>query len=207
VTVPEPSSIRVIGIGASAGGIDALLRLLGPIPAGFPYAICIVLHVASTGRSVLAPILDRRCALTVVSAEHGDAVEPGHAYVAPPDHHLTVRGGHLELGRGPSENGVRPAVDPLLRSLAESYGPSAVAVVLSGALGDGALGARAVAEAGGRVLVQDPLEAHVPSMPEHAIVAAGGAAEVLAATAIGEALARLEPAPEIAVHPLAKAPT
>ena len=207
MTVPGPSPTRVIGIGASAGGIDGLLRVLAPLPADFPHAVCVVLHLPATGYSVLAPILDRRCSVVVAAARQGEWVRPGHVYVAPPDRHLTVRRHALVLSRTAQENGVRPAADPLLRSLAESYGPAAVAVVLSGALGDGALGARAVAEAAGRVLVQDPVDAIVPSMPQRAIAAAGGAAEVLSAAAIGEELARLGPAPGIAVRPLARAPT
>jgi two-component system chemotaxis response regulator CheB len=205
VVVPEPPSFRVIGIGASAGGIDALLRLLEVLPADFPHALCVVLHVPATGHSVLAPILDRRCALTVTAAKQGEPLRPGHVYVAQPDLHLAVCLGALDLSRGPLENGVRPAVDPLLRSLAHGYGPAAVAVVLSGALGDGARGARAVAQAGGRVFVQDPSEALVPSMPRHAIEEAGSAAEVLPAAAIAEELVKLGPAPPIAVRPLAKA--
>ena len=177
------------------------------MPAGSPHAICVVLHVAPSGPSVLAPILDRRSELAVEPAAHGAPALAGHAYVAPPDHHLTVRDGRLELARGPLVNGVRPAADPLLRSLAESYGRSAVAVVLSGALGDGSLGARAVAEAGGRVLIQDPAEALVPSMPERAIAEVGTGAEVLAAAAIGERLATLGPAPGIAIRPVAEAQT
>ena len=207
MTVPEPSPSRMIGIGASAGGIDALLRLLSVVPAEYRHAICVVLHVAPTGHSVLASILDRRCAVSVETAAHGQRVVPGHVYVAPPDRHLTVRRGRLDLARGPLVNGVRPAADPLLSSLAEDCGPAAVAVVLSGALGDGALGARAVAEAGGRVLVQDPAEALVTSMPERAIAETGAAAEVLTAAAIGEQLAKLGPAPGIAIRPVAKART
>jgi two-component system chemotaxis response regulator CheB len=197
----------VIGIGASAGGIDALLRVLASLPAGYPHAICVVLHLPATGHSVLAPILDRRCSLTVTPAAQGEPVRPGHVYVAQPDRHLMVRRGTLQLSRGPVENGVRPAVDPLLRSIAHDCGPAAVAVVLSGALGDGARGALAVAQAGGRVLVQDPVEALVPSMPQQAIATVGGAAEVLAAAAIGDELARLGPTPDIAIRPLAEAPS
>jgi two-component system, chemotaxis family, protein-glutamate methylesterase/glutaminase len=185
---------RVVGFGASAGGVDALLRIVETLPASFPAAICIVLHVPSSGRSLLAPILARRTALEVVEAEDGQRLEAGRVYVAPNDRHLVLADGHIQLDRGPKENGVRPAVDPLLRTLATAYGGRAIAVILSGALGDGSAGASAVRQAGGVVLVQDPEDATVPSMPESALRAVGDAV-VLDAHAIGGELLRLvEPA-------------
>jgi two-component system, chemotaxis family, protein-glutamate methylesterase/glutaminase len=182
---------RVVGVGASAGGVDALTKLVGNLPAGLPAAVCVVLHVPATGRSLLAPILARHTELDVEVAADGEPVRAGCVYVAPPDRHLTVDDGVLRLGRGPKENGVRPAVDPMLRSLAAAYGARAVAVVLSGALGDGSTGAVAVRQAGGMVLVQDPDDATVPSMPESALRAIGEADAVLPAVALGPALADL----------------
>jgi two-component system chemotaxis response regulator CheB len=181
----------VVGIGASAGGVDALIRALSNVGAGLPAAVLVVLHVPATGRSLLAPILDRRTALDVRVAEDGDSLVPGRVYVAPPDRHLVVVDGHLKLERGPKENAVRPAVDPMLRSLAAAYGEQAVAVVLSGALGDGSSGALAVKLAGGKVIVQDPDDATAPSMPASAMRAVGEADAVLTADEIGPALARL----------------
>jgi two-component system, chemotaxis family, protein-glutamate methylesterase/glutaminase len=182
---------RVVGIGASAGGVDALTRLFGRVKDSLPAAVLVVLHVPATGRSLLAPILDRRTALDVRVAEDGEALAPGRVYVAPADRHLVVADGRVRLERGPKENAVRPAVDPMLRSLAASYGDQAVAVVLSGALGDGSSGALAVKLAGGTVIVQDPEDATVPSMPESALQAVGEADAVLTADAIGPELARL----------------
>lgn len=199
--------LRYVGIGASAGGIDALTKVLARLPAELPHTLLIVLHVPARGRSVLADILNRRCDLAVLPAEDGVLLLAGHAYVAPPDRHLTVRGASAALTKGPRENSVRPAVDTLLRSLAAEQGPASVAVVLSGALVDGAAGARAVADAGGTVLVQDPAEALVTSMPAHAIAAAGGVAQVLDAAAIGTALTRLAAPPEIEARRLAGAGT
>src|SRR5215212_6592284 len=121
---------RVIGVGASAGGIEALRRLLGGLPAGLEAAVCVVLHIPARGPSVLAHILDRAGPLPVTTASDGEPLRAGHVYVAPPDCHLLVRRDHLELSRGPKENGVRPAVDPTFRSLAGSHGASAVGVVL-----------------------------------------------------------------------------
>jgi two-component system, chemotaxis family, protein-glutamate methylesterase/glutaminase len=187
----ERGLTRVVGVGASAGGVDALISVVRTLPADLPAALCIVLHVPATGRSLLAPILDRQTALPVSVPSDGEPLLPGRVYVAPPDRHLTVAAGRLELGRGPKENGIRPAVDPMLRSLAAAYGEHAVAVILSGALGDGSTGALAVKQAGGAVLVQDPDDATVPSMPESAIRAVGDVDAVLAAAQIGPELGRL----------------
>jgi two-component system chemotaxis response regulator CheB len=185
------SPTRVVGIGASAGGVDALTRLVRQLPAGLQAAVCVVLHVPATGRSLLAPILARHTDLAVRVAEHGAPLRAGMMYVAPPDWHLTVVGDRLRLDRGPKENGARPAADPMLRSLAAGFGVRSVAVVLSGALGDGSAGALAVRRAGGVVLVQDPADATVPSMPESALRAIGDADAVLPAAELGTALARL----------------
>jgi two-component system chemotaxis response regulator CheB len=182
---------RVVGIGASAGGVDALLQIVRSLPLDLQAAICVVLHVPATGRSLLAEILDRATELPVRGATDGEPMVAGSVYVAPPDRHLTVSNGHLSLDRGPKENGVRPAVDPMFRSLAGVYGESAVAVVLSGAMGDGSTGALAVKRAGGTVLVQDPSEATVPSMPESALRAVGAVDAVLPAAEIGAELGRL----------------
>ncbi len=181
----------VVGIGASAGGVDALLRILRHLPADLPAALLVVLHVPAGGPSLLAPILDRRCDLDVRVAEHGDVLEAGRVYVAPPDRHLVLVEGRVRLDPGPKENAARPAVDPMFRSLATALGPQAVAVVLSGALGDGSSGALAIKEAGGKVIVQDPLDATVPSMPESAAEAVGAPDAVLTADAIGPVIATL----------------
>jgi two-component system chemotaxis response regulator CheB len=166
---PVPGVLgRVVGIGASAGGVDALMRLFRALQRDVPAAVLVVLHVPATGRSLLAPILDRHTDLDVRVAEHGEAIVPGRVYVAPPDRHLVVHDGTVHLERGPKENAVRPAVDPMLRSLAAAYGEHGIAVILSGALGDGSSGALAVKLAGGTVIVQDPADATVPSMPESA---------------------------------------
>jgi two-component system, chemotaxis family, protein-glutamate methylesterase/glutaminase len=182
---------RVVGIGASAGGVDALIRLVRHLPADLPAAICIVLHVPATGRSLLAPILDRVTELAVAVAVDGEPLVCGRIYVAPPDRHLTVAEGQVRLDRGPKENAVRPAVDPMLRSLAAAYGERSVAVVLSGALGDGSSGAVAVKQAGGTVIVQDPDDATVPSMPTSALRAVGDVDAVLRSHEIGTALLEL----------------
>ncbi len=165
----------VVAIGASAGGIDALQRLMRDLPADLPAAVCVVLHIPASSHSLLAQVIARQTRLPVSQAIAGERLRAGHVYVAPPDWHLLVRSGHVRLDRGPKENGVRPAIDPLFRSVADAYGDRSVAVVLSGALSDGAAGAAAVAAAGGTVLVQAPGDAIVPSMPEATLSAVPGA--------------------------------
>jgi two-component system chemotaxis response regulator CheB len=185
---------RVIGVAASAGGVEALRRLVGGLPADLDAALCVVLHIPPTGRSLLAPILGRDSPLTVKLAEHGAPLRAGTVYVAPADHHLLVRADAVELSRGPKENGVRPAADPLFRSLARSWGDCAVAVVLSGSLDDGAAGAMAVAAGGGRVVVQDPADALVPGMPSSTIAVTAPDA-VVPINEMAETLLRLVRAP------------
>jgi two-component system chemotaxis response regulator CheB len=187
----EPRAFsRVIAVGASAGGIDALRRLFAGLPAGLDAAVCVVLHIPARSPSVLAQILDRAGPLPVATAEDGAKLVAGHALVAPPDHHLLVREGHVELSRGPKEHGLRPAIDPTFRSLAVAYGPRAVGVVLSGALHDGAAGVAVLHDRGGTVFVQDPDEALVRSMPDSAI-ASGDPWRVLPVAELGPALAEL----------------
>jgi two-component system chemotaxis response regulator CheB len=190
---PDPSiavPARVIGIAASAGGVEALRRVVAGLPADLPAAICIVLHIPATGRSLLAPILARDGAMPAVVAEDGQELRAGTIYVAPADRHLLVHGRRIELSLGPKENGVRPAADPLFRSLAHSWGSRAIGVVLSGALDDGSAGAAWIAEAGGTIVVQDPRTALVPGMPQ-AAMAATTADRVLPLDLIGGELRRL----------------
>lgn len=130
-----------------------------------------VLHVAATGTSVLPRILGRVCSLEVLRGADGIELGHGRVIVAPPDRHLLVQGGHVVLGRGPRENGHRPAIDPLMRSAAATYGARACGVVVSGTRDDGTLGLAEIKRAGGIALVQDPDEAEYPSMPANAMAA------------------------------------
>jgi two-component system chemotaxis response regulator CheB len=161
---------QVIAIGASAGGVDVLRTLLRDLPEDFPAPVLIVLHLLATGNSVLPRIIGRDCPLPVAFAEHGQSLDGGRVYVAPPDHHLEVSaGGVVVLSHGPRENGTRPAIDALLRSAARSYGARAVGVVLSGNLDDGSAGLTELVKAGGIAIVQDPADAAYPDMPRNAI--------------------------------------
>jgi two-component system, chemotaxis family, protein-glutamate methylesterase/glutaminase len=165
----------VIVIGGSAGAIDALLRLTPALPAALDARVFLAVHVSANAVSALPAILTRAGHLPARHPKDGEATEPGVIYVAPPDYHLLVKRGAVRVVRGPRENGHRPAIDPLFRTAAASYGPRVIAVVLSGNLDDGAAGVRAVAAAGGSVIVQDLDEAPYPSMPAHALASASSA--------------------------------
>src|SRR5829696_817648 len=114
VRASSPSPARVVGIGASAGGIEALVKVLGALSPALPHAVCVVLHLPAAGDELLAQILGRRCTIHVATARDGVPLRAGEVYVAPPALHLLVKGSQLALTDDPPENGVRPAVDPLL---------------------------------------------------------------------------------------------
>jgi two-component system chemotaxis response regulator CheB len=158
----------IVVIGASAGGVQALLEVVRGFPSDLPAAIFVVVHVPS-GKSALPEILARASGLPATHARNGEQFELGHIYVAPPDYHMLVRSGWIDLSHGPRENRTRPAIDPLFRSAARAFGPRVAGVILSGALGDGATGLLAVKSRGGYSIVQDPSEAIIESMPRSAL--------------------------------------
>jgi two-component system chemotaxis response regulator CheB len=161
----------MIVIGASAGGVETLKELVSGLPADLPAVIFIVLHVSSHGTSVLPHILSRAGLLPAHHAYDGEVFKPGNIYVAPPNHHLLVKPGHIKLNQGPKENGHRPAVDVLFRTSARTYGPRVIGVVLSGVLDDGSAGVISIKREKGIVVVQDPADAMYPGMPQSAIEA------------------------------------
>lgn len=165
----------LIVVAASAGGLQPLRRMLAELPPNLPAALVVVLHVPATGGRTLPRILDRSGPLRAATVIDGERLQHGRVYVAPPDRHLLVVKDALRLSRGPRQNGLRPAADPLFRSAALHAGPRTCAVVLSGTLDDAALGSATVERRGGRVLVQDPAEADYDSMPRSAIAATGHA--------------------------------
>jgi two-component system chemotaxis response regulator CheB len=164
--MPAP---QIIVVGASAGGVEALTSLARGLPADFPAALFAVLHVPPHGSSVLPQLIARAGRLPARHPQHGEPILRGRWYVAPPDQHLLIRDAHVHLGRGPTENGHRPAIDPLFRSAASAYGSDVIGIVLSGSLDDGTAGLLAIKRAGGVTIVQDPAEAMYPSMPQSAL--------------------------------------
>lgn len=157
----------IIVVGASAGGVQALTTLVQGLPRDFPAALVIVLHVGPH-RSILPAILARAGPLPAAHARHEERVEPARIYVAPPDHHLLLVDERLYLNRGAKEHHSRPAIDPLFRSAALTYGPGAIGVVLTGNLDDGTAGLQAIKACGGTAIVQDPGDAEAPDMPASA---------------------------------------
>jgi two-component system chemotaxis response regulator CheB len=184
-TIPHHRDITVIG--ASAGGITALRKLLGALPAHYPAAIFVVVHVAPESPSLLHEVLARAGPLPAQRARNGESIRPGRIIVAPPDHHLLLDDGQVRVTHGPRENRHRPSIDVLFRSAAVAFGSRATGVVLSGMLDDGAAGLWAIRRRGGATLVQDPADAEFPDMPRNALEAVPTAQRL----AIGDLAARL----------------
>jgi two-component system, chemotaxis family, protein-glutamate methylesterase/glutaminase len=159
----------LVVIGASAGGVETLKRVVSGLPGDLPAAVCIVLHIAPGSPSALARILERAGQLPCRAASDGEPLRPGQILVAPPDHHLVVEDGRARLTVGPRENGHRPAVDVLFRSAAAARHTRVIGVVLSGTRDDGAAGLAVIKSSGGAAIVQDPEEALYPGMPSNAL--------------------------------------
>jgi two-component system chemotaxis response regulator CheB len=159
----------IVVVGASAGGVEALTRLVAGLPAHIPAAFIVVLHVPPDTPSALAAILARAGPVPAVQVEDRQPIEHGVIYVAPPDRHVVVEDGHLKLETGPRENGARPAIDVLFRSAARVYGRRVVGIILSGVLRDGAQGMAEIKLRGGATIVQDPEDALFEGMPRSAL--------------------------------------
>ncbi len=184
--------VEVVAIGSSTGGPNALAQVLAALPAGFPVPIAITQHMPPLFTRMLAERLTSSSSLTVVEATDGAELRPGVALVAPGDFHMEAvkLGSHarVRLHQGPLENSCRPSVDPMFRSLAEVYGPSVLAVVLTGMGKDGTDGAGAISRAGGSVLAQDEASSVVWGMPGF-VVKSGLADAVLPLAAVGAEIA------------------
>ena len=164
-----PLNFPVVGIGASAGGLDACRKLVGAIPAGNGMAFILVQHLDPTHESMMVDLLAGHTALTVREATDGMPIEREHLYVIPPGTYLAVADGALHLSRPQARHGARLPFDFLLHSMAADCGALAVCVILSGTGADGSLGLKAVKESGGLVIAQDPDEAGYDGMPRSAI--------------------------------------
>ncbi len=182
---------KIVLLGGSAGGIEAIGAVLKALPADIDAAVFVVIHLNPSVPSMLAQVLDRRTALNVVHAQDGEEIRSGTVYVAPPDRHLMIHEGQVKLGRGPRENNFRPAVDPLFRSAAMHFRENVIGVVLSGNLDDGTTGLIEIKRQGGIAMVQDPADAPYAGMPASALQEVPGIDYVLPAAAIGEQIIML----------------
>jgi two-component system, chemotaxis family, protein-glutamate methylesterase/glutaminase len=159
----------VVVVGASAGGVEALKTLVSGFPAEFPGSVFVVLHIGNS-ESALPAILSQAGPLPAIHPRSGQPIENGVIYVAPPDYHmLLLEPGQIQLSHGPKFNFTRPAINPLFRSAAATYGPAVTGIILSGNLDDGVLGLAEIKRRGGVAIVQDPKTAVYPSMPSCAV--------------------------------------
>lgn len=163
---------EAVVIGASAGSVDALSRILPSLPADYPLPIMIVVHVPPHKESVLAELLASKCQLKVCNAEDKEPLKGGNVYFAPADYHMLVE--HEECLSLSNEEEVlfsRPSIDVLFQSAADVYGPALIGVILTGANNDGAEGLSIICKGGGYGIVQNPQKAYAAIMPEAAIKA------------------------------------
>jgi two-component system, chemotaxis family, protein-glutamate methylesterase/glutaminase len=162
---PADDRQRVIVIGASAGGVEALQELTAGLPADLKAPVFVVLHIHARSRSFLPEILSVAGRLPASHALDGAAIENGHIYIAPPDRHLIVERQHMHLGTGPKENYQRPCINVTFRSAALAYGDKVIGVILTGQLDDGTAGSWDIKRRGGAIVVQHPEDAAFSSMP------------------------------------------
>jgi two-component system chemotaxis response regulator CheB len=180
----------IVVIGASAGGMETLQKVVSRLPADLPASLFVVWHLSPGLKSILPSVLNRNGPLPACHPKDGDRIERGRIYVAPNDHHMLLENGYIRITKGPKENRFRPAVDPLFRSAAYIYGPRVIGVVLTGGLDDGTAGLYTIKLRGGTAIVQEPADAVIRSMPLNAL-AYTEADYKLPAAAIGDTIARL----------------
>ena len=185
---------NIVVLGASAGGVEAILNVISNIPDGADMALFVVQHIPAYSKSNLDKVLANHTSFNCKAAEDGEAIESGTIYVARADRHLLVEDGQVTVSKGPRENRFRPAVDTLFRSAAYTYGERVIGVVLSGALNDGTSGMWSVKRYGGISIVQDPDEAMFPDMPQ-GVMQYTEADYVLRAAEIGKKLGELVATP------------
>jgi two-component system chemotaxis response regulator CheB len=179
-----------VAIGASAGGLGALSEVLRQFRGDLPASVLVVQHLDRRHKSLMAELLSRKTAIPVKQAQHGERMLPGTVYIAPPDEHLLAGPGKLQLAHSQLVNFSRPSIDLLFESVAGTYGSHCIGVVLSGSGKDGSAGIRAIKQAGGVTLAQDPAGAEFSSMP-HAAVATGCVDLILPLQELGPRLRHL----------------
>ncbi|CAM3800091.1 chemotaxis protein CheB [Bordetella sputigena] len=183
--------IELVAIGASAGGVDAIGTVLDALPADFPAAIAIVLHLPPDRNSLLPELFAARCVLPVKEVEDKEFIVPGVVYIAAPDYHMLVEPDRsFALSQDEAVNFSRPSIDLLLESAAIAYRERLLGIVLTGASPDGAAGLQRVRALGGQAWVQDPDNADSPAMPASAIAQAG-ADRIMDKATLARALAGL----------------
>ena len=188
---PGSGNFSVVGIGASAGGLDACRKLVDALPANIGIAFILIQHLDPTHESMMVDLLAGHTSMTVHQAADGMKLACDQLYVIPPGTYLAVGDGVLRLSQPQARHGARLPFDFLLHSLAEAYGPRAICVILSGSGADGSLGLKAVHEKGGLVIAQDPNEAAYDGMPSNAIMT-GVVDLVLPVAKIPEALIKYD---------------
>ncbi|MDE1995477.1 MAG: chemotaxis protein CheB [Rhizobiaceae bacterium] len=182
---------EAVVIGASAGALEALSAILPALPANFRLPVMVVVHIPPDKRSVLADLFSAKCLIDVREADDKEPIIGGTAFFAPPDYHLLVEaGGTLSLSADEPVLYSRPSIDVLFESAADAFGPTLIAIILSGANQDGAAGLGAVVEAGGTAIIQSPDDAFASAMPEAAIAMCPGA-HVMSLGAIAAYLQRV----------------
>ncbi|ATQ74279.1 chemotaxis protein CheB [Massilia violaceinigra] len=184
--------IDAVVIGASAGGIDALLRILPALPRSFGFSVTVVLHLPDDRDSRLAEVFQQRLAMPVRQADDKMPLEAGTVYFAPPGYHLSIeRDLSFSLSQEDPVHFSRPAIDLLMESAADAYGKRLAGILLTGASADGAAGMARIAACGGLTVVQDPLDAEIATMPLAAIRLRAPDA-VLSVPAIGALMAAMK---------------
>jgi two-component system chemotaxis response regulator CheB len=161
---------EAVVVGASAGGVEAMLTVLGSLPSGFALPLIVLLHMPEGRRSELSTVFERRLRRPVREVDDKAMVEKGFIYVAPPSYHLSIEQDRsFSLSVEPRVHHSRPSIDVLFESAADAYGQALAGVLMTGASQDGASGLLAIHHTGGLTVVQDPHEAKVSTMPEAAL--------------------------------------
>lgn len=167
--VTEKEKFWVVGIGSSAGGLEALQSFVSNLPKNLPAAVIVAQHLAPHAKSMLVELLARHSTLPVGVANHGERLRPARVYIVPPNHDLDLNDGRLYLHRAGNETRPKPSVDTFFESLARNWGDHAVAIVLSGTGTDGTHGVQSVQAAGGLTIAQDDFTARYDGMPKSAV--------------------------------------